>query len=189
MRNGFTLIELLVVVAIIAILAAIAVPNFLNAQIRSKVSRTKSDLRTTIIGVEMYAVDHNQYPSSFDLKKISTPISYLSAGEVPDVFGNRAGELLGYVQAKDAAREQFLQDFNVPVYNDVQRASLASHGFFLWGNGPDRKNTALEIRQATFDDLVGAPVQRWGIIMTRRTASRHAATSCALQSIVTNQPC
>ena len=61
-RKGFTLIELLIVVAIIAILAAIAIPNFLDAQIRSKVSRTRSDLRTIAIGLESYALDHNHYP-------------------------------------------------------------------------------------------------------------------------------
>jgi len=59
---GFTLIELLIVVAIIAILAAIAVPNFLEAQVRSKVSRTRSDLRTIATGLESYAVDNNHYP-------------------------------------------------------------------------------------------------------------------------------
>jgi len=61
-RLGFTLIELLIVVAIIAILAAIAVPNFLEAQTRSKVSRVKSDMRALATAVESYTVDYNVAP-------------------------------------------------------------------------------------------------------------------------------
>ena len=61
-RRGFTLIELLIVVAIIAILAAIAVPNFLESQTRSKVSRCLADMRTLRTGIESYAVDWNAYP-------------------------------------------------------------------------------------------------------------------------------
>lgn len=60
--KGFTLIELLIVVAIIAILAAIAVPNFLEAQVRSKVSRVKADQRSLATGLESYFVDNNDYP-------------------------------------------------------------------------------------------------------------------------------
>lgn len=62
-RRGFTLIELLIVVAIIAILAAIAVPNFLEAQTRAKVSRFMADLKSAATALESYAVDNNKYPS------------------------------------------------------------------------------------------------------------------------------
>jgi type II secretion system protein G len=61
-RLGFTLIELLVVVAIIAILAAIAVPNFLAAQTRAKVARARNDLRVASGALEAYRVDNGRYP-------------------------------------------------------------------------------------------------------------------------------
>lgn len=60
--KAFTLIELLIVVAIIAILAAIAVPNFIEAQVRSKVSRAYADIRSGATALEAYGVDWNMYP-------------------------------------------------------------------------------------------------------------------------------
>lgn len=90
-KMGFTLIELLIVVAIIAILALIAVPNFLEAQTRSKVSRCKTDMRSLATGIESYHVDTNAYPVGFGypegyvkfrLARITTPIQYMSS--LPD---------------------------------------------------------------------------------------------------------
>ena len=104
MKKAFTLIELLIVVAIIAILAAIAVPNFLEAQVRSKVSRVKADIRSQATAIESYCVDNNCYPNchSFGiassntlapdpvgtmiLERLSTPIAYMSNALLKDVF-------------------------------------------------------------------------------------------------------
>ena len=59
---GFTLIELMLVVLIIAILSLIAVPNFLEAQTRSKVARSQSDMRYVALGIEAYINDYNAEP-------------------------------------------------------------------------------------------------------------------------------
>ncbi|MBX7247149.1 MAG: type II secretion system GspH family protein [Candidatus Sumerlaeaceae bacterium] len=61
-NRAFTMIELLIVVSVIAILAAITVPNFLEAQVRSKVARTKSDMAAISAALKSYYADYNRYP-------------------------------------------------------------------------------------------------------------------------------
>ncbi len=102
-KTGFTLIELLIVVAIIAILALIAVPNFLEAQTRSKVSNMAANLRTAATALEAYMTDYNTYPpttwnptnGSWTLPErwkvypgtLTTPVAYLSSdAPLQDVF-------------------------------------------------------------------------------------------------------
>jgi prepilin-type N-terminal cleavage/methylation domain-containing protein len=84
-HRAFTLVELLIVVSILAVLATIAVPNFLQAQVRSKVARTATDLRTIALGLTAYRVDVNhypivptlEYPLGLRLTPLTTPIAYL----------------------------------------------------------------------------------------------------------------
>jgi general secretion pathway protein G len=99
MKKAFTLIELLIVVAIIAILAAIAVPNFLEAQTRSKISRVRNDQRTLATAMESYYVDNNAYPPEYLIpmtyleivriqksqSHLTTPIAYITSIP-PDIF-------------------------------------------------------------------------------------------------------
>ncbi|MBN1517913.1 prepilin-type N-terminal cleavage/methylation domain-containing protein [Candidatus Sumerlaeota bacterium] len=104
-RSGFTLIELLIVVLIISILAAIATPNFLEFQVRAKVSRAKADMKAMETGIEAYNVDNGAYPPAHDpnlgggtnvfplrerIHWITTPIAYLSTLP-PDVFTVKGG--------------------------------------------------------------------------------------------------
>lgn len=100
-QKAFTLIELLIVVAIIGILAAIAIPNFLEAQVRAKIARVKSDQRTLATALETYRVDNSAYPeelpldesgflTTISLRRLTTPVAYLTnLAAALDPFTNR----------------------------------------------------------------------------------------------------
>jgi prepilin-type N-terminal cleavage/methylation domain-containing protein len=121
--KGFTLIELLIVVLIISILAAIALPNFLEAQTRAKLARVASDMRVLITALEAYCVDNDTYPKRHaeeldaglrtdrlyfptiasrqpDFAQITTPITYLTNAPL-DVFDRANPQPLNKIEYYD----------------------------------------------------------------------------------------
>ena len=105
-QKGFTLIELLIVVAIIGIIAAIAIPNLLNAIDRGKQKRTMADLRSIGTAVESYAVDSNVYPVATTANALSLVVEPIYIKSMPEEDG------WGYTfQVNSAAVEYTLYSF------------------------------------------------------------------------------
>ena len=119
-RTGFTLVEIMIVVAIIALLAAIAVPGFLRARKRSQATRILNDLRMIDSAVDQYAIETNR--KTDDPVAVKDWTSYLKSGTVlyntgNDLFGNAYGPqtvdtlpkvpALSYAGLSDVAPEEF----------------------------------------------------------------------------------
>lgn len=154
-KRAFTLIELLIVVAIIGILAAIAVPNFLNAQIRAKVARVKGDLKAVSTATEMYKMDSGMYPlgPGDDMliwsTVLTTPVAYIASVQMMDPFGG-ADKFSG---GSTFTLQKYYKYFCFKYYPEnptstwVGRANLGDKsmdGFLLYSFGPDKAQTALE---------------------------------------------
>jgi prepilin-type N-terminal cleavage/methylation domain-containing protein len=77
-RGGFTLVEIMIVVAIIALLAAIAVPGFLRARKRSQASKVLNDLRLIDSAVDQYAIENNK--KALDVVSTAAWTQYMKGG-------------------------------------------------------------------------------------------------------------
>ncbi len=152
---GFTLIELLIVVAIIGILAAIAVPNFLNAQMRAKVSRAVADLRSIRTALGMYQVDNNRYindPNEWARNNIyqrgfqvwsplTTPIAYINSSAFFDPFIPKDNEFSGAAWEAVMDGVYHWRNLNTMRRDNLQSAASNAHpsaAYVARSPGPDR---------------------------------------------------
>ena len=91
-RGGFTLVEIMIVVAIIALLAAIAVPNFLRSRKRSQATQVLEDLRQIDSAVDQWAIENNKAGGSAvtwgDVQKYIKTGTRLYTSSGKDILGN-----------------------------------------------------------------------------------------------------
>ncbi len=100
-KSGFTLIELLIVVAIIGILAAIAVPNFLNAQVRAKIARVQADQSAYGLAMDSYQLDSGgHFPLGNEIWRITTPVAYIASFN-PDPFAPAVPGRFNFIHTYD----------------------------------------------------------------------------------------
>ena len=108
-RTGFTLVEIMIVVAIIALLAAIAVPGFLRARKRSQASRILNDLRMIDAAIDQYAIETNR--STGNAVSVQDWTNYLKKGSQ---LYNTGQSLLGH-------------DYGAQVVDTIPRVPTADY--------------------------------------------------------------
>ena len=147
---GFTFVELTIVMAIVAILAAIAIPNFLEARVRSAVSRSRGELALLNMAVDSYRLEEGSFPlnavpgeaGSWDLRVLTTPVVYLSrlpmdALTTQDARGRNHPTPLNpvpyrFYNALQLGAEEGLKPFD--AYSDRMLRGFGAG--LLWGLGP-----------------------------------------------------
>jgi prepilin-type N-terminal cleavage/methylation domain-containing protein len=156
---AFTLIELLIVVGIIALLAAIGLPNFLEAQTRAKIARERADLMTLAVALEAYRVDNQNYPPHGEILSdgtvlfpafraglgtveftpgwpLTTPLAYLTSLPADPLLREWPAPLdrrYGYIHSRQMAAILTGRGFIASAH-----AIVPTYGYWrLYGAGPD----------------------------------------------------
>ncbi len=173
---GFTLIELLIVVAIIGILAAIAVPNFMNAQIRAKVARSQADMKSMGTAIGSFRIDQNTL--LVDFWDEGTPLALerlkkwglCSVDNLDDAVRNQPCILANLTSPVSYLSSIPSDPFFGKVTNTSDRLVTALAGTYFYGDndpvvpGEDHGFAALKVGLAKQFDLQHLREGQWALL-------------------------
>jgi general secretion pathway protein G len=115
-ERGFTLVELMVVVAIIALLAAIIIPNYVHARAQAAVSQSEANLKEIATALELYYTDHQTYPPSGSV--------------TPAIFGGANNPYMSTTPTNALGREEYVYTFTAPTGGAPPTYALADPGSY-----------------------------------------------------------
>jgi type II secretion system protein G len=194
-HKGFTLIELLIVIAIILILISIALPNFLEAQVRAKVARAKGDLHSLAVALESYRIDWRILPKEKPVtggqdyvwnhqKRLTTPHAYLKSLPMDSFryavtenfgFGNMYLYVLHCYDLYEAGWRGTGNPYDLEYLRQVFVMSIP--GWSLYSTGPDYAHYSPPkpfVTSATLEFLLYSPtngtVSEGNIVRNNRSA-------------------
>lgn len=129
-QAGFTLVELMVVVAIIALLAAVVIPNFVHARAQAAVSQSEANMKQIATALELYYADNQSYPAT-------------GTGKVdPVLFGGTTNPYMTSTPANALKRTQY-------AYADVAAAAGAPESYTISDAGPYDPTTLSQLTKGT----------------------------------------
>ncbi|MCE5231385.1 type II secretion system protein GspG [bacterium] len=148
-RPTISLFEILIVIVIVAVLAAIAVPNFLEAQTRSRVSRAQADMRSIAVAIESYNVDNGFYPGNLDVLWNGS-VQYMSS-QVIDPYSVEEGK----------GRRPFYYARGIEAWKRLTQAGInvgppSENLWLVWSTGPDGRNDNASIMYDPTNGTVSA---------------------------------
>jgi general secretion pathway protein G len=191
--RGFTLVEVLIVVAVVAVLAAIAVPNFLDAQTRSKMSQVRTDQRSIAAALEAYCLDTGVFPPMSDIgfdslvsspgfhsrepSYLTTPVAYIPTLLYDPFLENSAFSNLTYPDETNVGKRYCYLNYHAfllasPSSSNIRTRYEEAGSWLLLSVGPDATLYNGEERLYLNYDATNGTVSSGNIFYTQKNPKK-----------------